>query len=504
MLSGLSFINNQWVAGEQGSFTAINALDHSVMAPQFHNISQAQLLQACEQAWQAFLQYRQVSRADRAAFLSGIADELQAREAELVARTPLETGLPELRIKGELGRTVGQLRLFAGNLRRDDDYIAQDQPLPERTPLPRPDLKLKTIPLGPVAVFGASNFPLAFSAAGGDTASALAAGCPVVYKAHTAHPGTSEIVAQAIEAAIARCNMPAGVYQLLQSKDYDISHGLVQHPRMQAVGFTGSYAVGMALQESIRQRQQPIPFYGELGSINPQLLLPGAVSSGKQGDNGNDAALAATFVGSLNLGAGQFCTNPGLWLVSESEADAFAQAVAREVEHAAPQPMLTPAILSAYQQGCARLHRHATLLASGQGEDKRCSTQVFVTSAVEFMANKALHQEVFGPAALMVTYKDTAELEQLLAGLEGQLTASIHGSDALIAANRNLVESLSYLVGRLIFNQMPTGVEVCDAMMHGGPFPSSTDVRSTSVGSQAIARFQRPLCLQNTPSTLAE
>ena len=493
MLTGLSFINNQWVAGDGGSFSAIKALDHSVMAPAFSNISHVQLQQACEQAWTAFKHYRRSSRAERAAWLNCIADELAAREDELVARTPLETGLPELRIKGELGRTVGQLRLFADNLLNTEEFIAHDGALPERSPLPRPDLKLTMLPLGPVAVFGASNFPLAFSAAGGDTASALAAGCPVVYKAHTAHPGTSEIVTQAIAAAIAKCNMPAGVYQMLQSEQHDISHALVQHPRIQAVGFTGSFAVGMALQDSIRQRKQMIPFYGELGSINPQLILPGAFK-------GNEAALAATFVGSLELGAGQFCTNPGLWLVSEAQADAFGQAVAREVEQSVPQPMLTPAILSAYQQGCERLSQHARLLASGQAEDQRCSTQVFVTSAAQFCANEALHYEVFGPAALMVIYRDSAELEQILAGLEGQLTASIHGSDEHITAHRELVESLSYLVGRLIFNQMPTGVEVCDAMMHGGPFPSSTDVRSTSVGSQAIERFQRPLCIQNAPS----
>ncbi len=490
MLTGLSFINNQWAAEGEGSFSAINALDHCAMTPEFQNISDAQLQAACEQAWIAFKAYRQTSRSERAAFLSTIADELVAREAELVARTPLETGLPEMRIKGELGRTVGQLRLFAGNLEKDPEMIAHDGALPERAPLPRPDLKLSKIPVGPVAVFGASNFPLAFSAAGGDTASALAAGCPVVYKAHTAHPGTSEIVTQAIAAAIARCNMPAGVYQLLQSKSYEISHALVKHSRIQAVGFTGSYAVGMALLDSIKQRKQMIPFFGELGSINPQVLLPGAVA-------GNEDTLAATFVGSLNMGAGQFCTNPGLWLVSEAEAEGFKQSVSCEVEQSAPQPMLTPAILSSYQKGCDTLAQHSRLVASGQSEDKRCTTQVFATSSAEFIANEALHQEVFGPAALLVTYKDAAELEQVLEGLEGQLTASIHGSDALIAANQNVVESLSYVVGRLIYNQMPTGVEVCDSMMHGGPFPSSTDVRSTSVGSQAIERFLRPLCIQN-------
>ncbi len=490
MLTGLSFINNQWTSEGEGTFQAINAFDHTQLEPVFKNCSLSQLAQACDLADQAFKVYRKTSKQERAAFLNAIADELAGKEAELVERTPLETGLPEMRIKGELGRTVGQLKLFANNLLKDDTFLAHDEALPERAPLPRPDLKLTKIAVGPVAVFGASNFPLAFSAAGGDTASALAAGCPVVYKSHSAHPGTSEIVVRAIEAAIKKCNMPAGVYQLLHSKSYDVSHELVKNEKIQAVGFTGSFNVGMALQESIKTRQQMIPFYGELGSTNPQVLLPGFVE-------GQEDKLASTFIASLAMGAGQFCTNPGLWLIAEGEAAAFKQAVAKEVEGAAPQAMLTPAILKSYQSGCENFAKNAELVASGQSQDLRCTTQVFTTSAAEYRSNKALHEEVFGPAALMVTYSSTDELIALIEELEGQLTATVHGNREQVLENDSITDALSYTVGRLIFNQMPTGVEVCDSMMHGGPFPSSTDVRSTSVGSQAIERFLRPLCIQN-------
>lgn len=490
MFTGLSFINNEWSSQGEGSFNAINAFDHTPLEPAFKNCSLKQLAQACDVADAAFKIYRKTSKAQRAAFLNTIADELASKEDELVARTPLETGLPEMRIKGELGRTVGQLRLFAANLEKDAEFIAEDAALPERQPLPRPTLKMAKIAIGPVAVFGASNFPLAFSAAGGDTASALAAGCPVVYKSHSAHPGTSEIVVRAIESAITKCGMPKGVYQLLHSKSYDVSHELVKNPKIQAVGFTGSFGVGMALQDSIKQRKQQIPFYGELGSTNPQVLLSGFVE-------GQEEKLAATFIASLNMGAGQFCTNPGLWLIAEEEAESFKQAVAKEVEVSAPQAMLTPAILKAYKSGCENFANNATLVASGQSEALRCSTQVFATTATEFRNNKALHEEVFGPAALIVTYSSNDELVALIDELEGQLTATIHGSEALVQQHAEIVDALSYVVGRLIYNQMPTGVEVCDAMMHGGPFPSSTDVRSTSVGSQAIERFLRPLCIQN-------
>ena len=490
MFTGLSFINNEWTSLGEGSFQAINAFDHSKLAPEFKNCSLEQLATACDVAEQAFKVYRKTTKQQRAAFLNAIADELATKEAELVERTPLETGLPEMRIKGELGRTVGQLRLFATNLEKDAEFIAEDAALPERAPLPRPDLKLTKIPVGPVAVFGASNFPLAFSAAGGDTASALAAGCPVVYKSHSAHPGTSEIVVKAIEVAIKKCDMPAGVYQLLHSKSYDVSHELVKNPKIQAVGFTGSFNVGMALQESIKLRQQLIPFYGELGSTNPQVLLPGFVK-------GQEEKLANTFIASLNMGAGQFCTNPGLWFVSKDEVESFKQSLAKEVEASAPQAMLTPAILKAYQAGCENFANNATLVASGQDEDLRCSTAVFETTLEAYRSNKALHQEVFGPAALMVVYSSTEELVEAIDSLEGQLTATVHGDKTQVNDNQAIVESLSYVVGRLIYNQMPTGVEVCDSMMHGGPFPSSTDVRSTSVGSQAIERFLRPLCIQN-------
>ncbi len=490
MLSGLCFIGGQWQSENNAHFNAINAHDHSKLTPDFINCTQAQLAQACELAEQAFVTYRRKSVQERADFLNEIAEQLVKVEGLLIERTTLETGLPQARIQGELGRTVNQMRLFAANIVKDPINIAHDNALPNRTPLPRPELRLSQLPLGPVAVFGASNFPLAFSTAGGDTASALAAGCPVIFKSHSAHPGTCEIVAKAIEIAIDKCGMPKGVFALLHSKAYDISHALVKNAKIKAVGFTGSYRVGMALQASINERHESIPFYGELGAVNPQLILPGLINS--------DANKVATeFVASLNMGAGQFCTNPGLWLVSESEITEFKAALIEQVNISPAQTMLTPGILSAYNSGCNRLSEHAELLAKGLEADKKASTHLFITDATQFLANSQLHDEVFGPGALIVVYKNLLEVETIVAAIEGQLTASVHGTEHIIEEYSNLIEALSYKVGRLIFNQMPTGVEVCDAMMHGGPFPSSTDVRSTSVGSQAIQRFLRPICYQN-------
>lgn len=492
MLSGLSFINGQWQSNSDDGFYAINAIDHSQMQPQFINCSKELLDEACLQAKAAFIEYRQTTPLQRADFLNEIAHQLALAEPLLLERTTVETGLPTGRIQGELARTINQLRLFATNLIKQPVFMAHDFALPERTPLARPDLKMSQLPLGPVAVFGASNFPLAFSTAGGDTASALAAGCSVVFKAHVAHPGTCEIVTRAIEKAISICGMPCGVFSLLQSKSYEISHSLVKHVAIKAVGFTGSYRVGMALLDSIKTRNEPIPFYGELGAINPQIILPNFIAQ-------NALGLAQEFVTSMAMGAGQFCTNPGVWLVNKEEAAEFKAKLIPLIESSAAQTMLTPGILNAYTQGCQRLAEHAEVVASGLVDDKKASVYLFTTSADQFLSNQALHEEVFGPASLMVTYKDLAEVASIIDELEGQLTASIHGSLEVIEQHKGLVEALSFKVGRLIFNQMPTGVEVCDAMMHGGPFPCSTDVRSTSVGSFAIERFLRPICYQNQP-----
>lgn len=490
MLSGLCFIGGQWQADTQVTFNAINASEHTILAPDFVNCSAEQLEQACLLAEQAFVVYRKKTAQQRADFLNEIAEQLVKAEPLLIERTPLETGLPQGRIQGELGRTVNQLRLFANNIIKNESVIAHDVAMPERTPMPRADMKLSQLPLGPVAVFGASNFPLAFSTAGGDTASALAAGCPVIFKSHSAHPGTCEIVAKAIEVAVNNCDMPKGVFALIHSKAYEISHSLVKHPKIKAVGFTGSYSVGMALLESIKTRKEPIPFYGELGAINPQVILPELIVQ-------NPQKIAQEFVVSMTMGAGQFCTNPGFWLVNETEAAAFNHELVPLIEQSVAQTMLTPGILNAYEQGCNRLAEHSEVVAKGLFEDKKASTLLFSATAEEFLANPELHNEVFGPASLMVTYKNLSQVAQIIEQLEGQLTASVHGDEQAIAENQSLIEALSFKVGRLIFNQMPTGVEVCDAMMHGGPFPCSTDVRSTSVGSYAIERFLRPICYQN-------
>jgi alpha-ketoglutaric semialdehyde dehydrogenase len=411
-----------------------------------------------------------------------------------------ETGLPRPRIEGERARTVGQLRLFASVV-RDGSYVAAriDPALPDRKPLPRPDLRLRRIAVGPVAVFGASNFPLAFSVAGGDTASALAAGCPVIVKAHPAHPGTSELVGRAIQKAVASCGLPAGTFSLLFDAGQSIGQALVADPRIAAVGFTGSRRGGTALMAIAAGRPSPIPVYAEMSSINPVLLFPAALDE-------RGAAIGKAFAASLTLGAGQFCTNPGLILALPGPGlDAFLDAAAAALRESPAATMLTPGIQRAYREGVARVAGHGavTLLAEGpEGAATQGRATLFATDTDAFLADPALQEEMFGASALVVRCPDFAAMRAVLEHLEGQLTASLHLATADHAAARDLLPLLERRVGRILVDGFGTGVEVAHAMVHGGPYPATSDGRTTSVGSLAIDRFLRPVSYQDVPDAL--
>ena len=454
---------------------------------------------ACIAAEAAFEVYGQTSRAARAAFLNAIADEIEARAAQITQIGTQETGLPEARLNGERGRTTGQLRLFADHILQGD-YLDRrhDAALPERAPLPRPDLKMVQRPIGPVAVFGASNFPLAFSTAGGDTASALAAGCPVVVKGHSAHPGTGEIVAEAIQAAIAACGLPAGVFSLIQGGKRDVGTALVQHPLIRAVGFTGSLGGGRALFDLCAQRPEPIPFFGELGSVNPMFLLPQAASA-------RGAEIGTGWAASLTMGAGQFCTNPGIAVVEMGEeGDAFVNAAAEALKGVAAQCMLTDGIAEAYRSGKQRFDNRNPVRAvlTTESEGRTAAPNLYETDAAQYLQDHGLGEEVFGPLGLVVRVSGADEMETLARGFEGQLTCTLHMDDGDTDLAKRLMPVLERKAGRLLVNGFPTGVEVCDSMVHGGPYPASTNFGATSVGTMAIRRFVRPVCYQNMPDAL--
>ncbi|AGK46358.1 aldehyde dehydrogenase family protein [Burkholderia thailandensis MSMB121] len=499
-VSGELMLGGERVAPGERAVRAIDPATGATLEPPFALATPADVARACELAAAAFDAYRDTEPNARAAFLEAIATEIEALGDALIERAIAETALPRARLEGERARTCGQLRLFASVVRAGDAVGARiDSALPGREPLPRADLRMRRIALGPVAVFGASNFPLAFSVAGGDTASALAAGCPVVVKAHPAHPGTSELVGRALAAALARCALPAGVFSLVQA-DNDVALALVADPRIRAVGFTGSRAGGEALLRIAQSRAQPIPMYGELSAINPVFLLPDALAQ-------RGGALGRQFVASLTLGAGQFCTNPGLLLAIDGPGvDAFVHAAADALATSAAQPMLTPGIHSAYVRGVERLAATAGVrcVARGDASDlpNRGRAGLFETDARHFIAQPALHDEIFGATALLVRCRDAAELCAIAERLDGQLTATLHLDDGDASLARALLPVLERKAGRIIANGWPTGVEVCHAMVHGGPWPATTDARATSVGTAAIERFLRPVCYQDLPAAL--
>jgi 2,5-dioxopentanoate dehydrogenase len=451
---------------------------------------------AAKAAEEAFWSYGYSSRASRAAFLRAIAEEIEARGAALTEMGASETGLPAGRLEGERGRTIGQLRLFAAHIEKGD-YLDRrhDEALPDRKPLPRPDLRLTQRPIGPVAVFGASNFPLAFSVAGGDTASALAAGCPVVVKGHPAHPGTSEIVSEAIHAAIAKSGLHPGVFSHVHGDKRDVGQALVQHPLIKAVGFTGSFAGGKALFDLCASRSEPIPFFGELGSVNPMFVLPAALAA-------RGTAIGTGWAGSLTLGAGQFCTNPGIAVVMDDpQGRAFIDAATTALQSVAAQTMLTDGIANAFRTGRERLSALTGVrqLLSSACEQRDATPALYEVSGKSWLENETLGEEIFGPLGLVVLVADAQEMLAVARSLHGQLTCTLQMDSADTPLARQLLPVLERKAGRILANGFPTGVEVSDSMVHGGPYPASTNFGATSVGTLAIRRFLRPVCYQDLP-----
>ncbi|WP_018897658.1 aldehyde dehydrogenase (NADP(+)) [Rhizobium sp. 2MFCol3.1] len=455
--------------------------------------------QACNAAEDAFWPYGYSTRASRAAFLNAIADEIEARAADITAIGCQETGLPEARLNGERGRTTGQLRLFAKVI-EDGDYLDErhDAALPDRQLLPRPDLRLIQQPVGPVAVFGASNFPLAFSVAGGDTAAALAAGCPVVVKGHSSHPGTSEIVAEAVHAAIRKCGIAPGVFSLVQGGRRDVGTALVQHPMIKAVGFTGSLGGGRALFDLCASRPEPIPFFGELGSVNPMFVLPHALKARAD-------AIAKGWAASMTASAGQLCTNPGIAVVPEgSDGDAFVASVADALKAIAPQTMLTSGMADAYRSGKSRFETRNSVKAvyTTDSTGRNASPNLYEVPMSTFLDDHTLAEEVFGPLSLVVRVPGAQDMPSLAKSFVGQLTATLHMDAEDTDLARRLMPILTRKAGRVLVNGYPTGVEVVDSMVHGGPYPASTNFGATSVGTMSIRRFLRPVCFQNMPEGL--
>lgn len=491
---GKHLIAGAWVAGD-ATFPSSPAHGPS---HQFSLGTPADVDAAAKAAEEAFESYGYSTRAQRAAFLNAIADQIEARADAITQIGTQETGLPEARLQGERGRTTGQLRLFADHILQGD-YLDRrhDVALPDRAPLPRPDLKMIQRPIGPVAVFGASNFPLAFSTAGGDTASALAAGCPVVVKGHPAHPGTAEIIADAIHAAIADCGLHPGVFSLVQDGGREVGAALVQHPLIKAVGFTGSLAGGRALFDLCAARPEPIPFFGELGSVNPMFILSDAAAA-------RGAELGAGWVGSLTMGAGQFCTNPGIAVIREDQAQPFLDAATAGLAEVGAQTMLTDGIASAYRDGQERIAATTGVqeVLTSMCDQRQATPYLFQTSVQNWLANETLGEEVFGPLGLVVMAKDTDEMQQMARALDGQLTCTLHMDDGDTDDARALMPILERKAGRILANGFPTGVEVADAMVHGGPYPASTNFGATAVGTLAIRRFLRPVCYQNLPAAL--
>ena len=493
--NGKHLVAGQWLDGN-GTFTSSPAHGpaHAFAVGTVELVNRA-----AEAAEEAFLSYGYSSRATRAAFLRAIADEIEARAEAITEIGTQETGLPVARLQGERGRTTGQLRLFADHIEKGDFLDRRfDAAQPDRQPAPRPEIRLIQRPIGPVAVFGASNFPLAFSTAGGDTAAALAAGCPVVVKGHSAHPGTGEIVAEAILAAIEKTGVHPGVFSLIQGGNRQVGEAVVQHPLIKAVGFTGSLVGGRALFNLCAARPEPIPFFGELGSVNPMFLLPEAMKARAEG-------LGQGWAGSLTMGAGQFCTNPGIAVVKDgADADRFTAAAVEALSKVGAQTMLTDGIAKAYHDGQARFESRNTVkpLLTTQSSGREALPNLFEISGEQFLADHALSEQVFGPLGLVVRVSSVDEMEKLARNFEGQLTATIHMDAGDLDDARRLRPVLERKAGRVLVNGFPTGVEVVDSMVHGGPYPASTNFGATSVGTMSIRRFLRPVSYQNMPEGL--
>ena len=497
-VNGHNIIGGAYSARGSVKLQSVDATTGETLPYEFVEATEQEVDAAAKAAAAAYPVYRSLPATRRAEFLDAIADELDALGEDFIAVVCRETALPAGRIQGERGRTSGQMRLFAQVLRRGDFLGARiDRALPDRQPLPRPDLRQYRIGLGPVAVFGASNFPLAFSTAGGDTASALAAGCPVVFKAHPGHMTTTALVGAALLRAAEKTGMPKGVFNMIYGGI--VGAALVKHPAIQAVGFTGSLRGGRALCDMAAARPQPIPVFAEMSSINPVILLPEALKA--RGEK-----VAVELAASVVLGAGQFCTNPGLVLgIRSPEFSTFLHSLTAKMAEQPAQTLLNAGGLEGYGKGIAALAAHPgiTHLAGAAQEGKQARPQLFKADVSLLLeGDERLQEEVFGPTTIVVEVADKAELLEAIAGLHGQLTATLITEPGDLAGSEELLALLEQKVGRVLFNGYPTGVEVCDAMVHGGPYPATSDARGTSVGTLAIDRFLRPVCYQNCPDAL--
>lgn len=501
MTTGKNYIGNSLSAKGAITFKTFNPILNIENELTFYEASNDELEEAVNLASIAFKEFRKTTGKQKALFLNTIADEILALDDLLIETYCSETGLPAGRAKGERGRTIGQLRNFA-NLVAEGSWVEAsiDTADPERTPAPKPDLRKMLIPLGPIVVFGASNFPLAYSTAGGDTAAAFAAGCPVIVKSHPMHAGTGELVASAIVKAAIVTGMPNGVFSNLNSSGIAVGVDLVKHPKVKAVGFTGSIKGGRALLDLAAKREEPIPVFAEMGSVNPVVILPEALH--KNGKN-----LAKTYAGSITLGTGQFCTNPGLLLgIKSAELTAFIQNLGKEILQIQPSVMLHPTIIGAYEANKDNTIAQNNIEVVAQYNDEvqpNFAQQVITTvEGQTFLDNSSLHQEVFGPFSMVVQCKDTRQLEEIISQLEGQLTGTIIAENDEIVSHSKIIEALQNRVGRIIYNGVPTGVEVSPSMVHGGPYPSSTDSRFSAVGINSIKRWVRPFSFQDWPNSL--
>lgn len=501
MITGKNYIGNQLSAKGSKTYKTFNSLLNIENEVVFYEATPTEINEAVKLASLAFKEYRKITGKQKASFLNAIADEILALDKDLIHTYCSETGLPEARAIGERGRTVGQLRAFAKLVRKGSWVEASiDTSIPDRIPIPKPDIRKMLVPLGPVAVFGASNFPLAYSTAGGDTASALAAGCPVLVKAHPMHAGTSELVASAIIKAAQKTGMPNGVFSNLNSSGIEVGKLLVLHKEIKAVGFTGSIGGGRALFNLGSQREEPIPVFAEMGSVNPVVVFPEALKN-------RGPELAKTYASSITIGTGQFCTNPGLLLgIKGDSLSNFIKCLSEEIIKIEPSCMLHPNIIGAYEAKKKKaISQDGLAVVTDYKMDVQTNFARQIITTVEgntFLENTTLHQEVFGPFSLVVQCEDVLQLSAIISKLEGQLTGTIIAENNEVSNYIDVISALQNRVGRIIFNGVPTGVEVCPSMQHGGPYPASTDSRFTAVGIDSIKRWVRPFSYQNWPNYL--
>ena len=501
MITGKNYIGADLSSDSTVSFKTFNPLLNIENKTTFFEASDSEIQKATKLAHDAFRVFKLVSAKQRSEFLIQISEELKSISDDIINIYCSETGLPEGRCKGELGRTINQLLSFA-TLLKEGSYqeVSIDTPLPERKPMPKPDLRKMLMPIGPVLVFGASNFPLAYSTAGGDTASALAAGCPVILKSHPMHAGTGELVSSAIIRAAKKTNMPNGVFSNLNSKGIEVGVKLVNNPYVKAVGFTGSLKGGRAIYDLASQRSHPIPVFAEMGSVNPVLIFPKKLQK-------EYSELAIQYAKSITVGSGQFCTNPGIIISFESDYfDLFINKLVQEIQEISPSCMLHPNIYNAYNLGLQKIKKNKNVSELTSYSDKYENNfprhVISRVSAEKFIEDKCLQHEIFGPCSLIITCQDEEEILKVIESLDGQLTGTILAQDHDTFLSQQIIDTFELKVGRIIFNGVPTGVEVCSSMTHGGPYPASTDSRFTAVGINSIKRWLRPVSYQDFPQSL--